>query len=97
MLSKSTLNHYAMHYPDAADDLFAWHDLIKKSDFTNFAELRNIVPSVSIVNSIYLVFNIRGGRYRLITTVWFEGKQLFVKRLLPHKEYDRWSDEQRKK
>lgn len=96
VIAKSRLNQLSFQYPDAAQDLQAWYDLIRKSDFDNFAQLRRVVNSVSLVNG-QLVFNIRGNRYRLIVTVFWGGKQLYVKSLLTHKAYDAWSAEQRRR
>jgi len=36
-----------------------------------------------------LVFNLAHNRYRLITTVFFATREIYVKDLLTHKEYDR--------
>jgi mRNA interferase HigB len=36
-----------------------------------------------------LVFNLGHNRYRLITTVFFATREIYVKTLLTHKEYDR--------
>jgi mRNA interferase HigB len=96
IIARATLRGYAADYPDAAQDLEAWHTLISKSDFANFAELRNIVATASLVNSEWLVFNIRGNRYRLITRVHFGTKVIFVKDFLTHQAYDAWSAARRK-
>jgi mRNA interferase HigB len=36
-----------------------------------------------------LVFNIRGNRYRLIATVFYPARTIYLKALLTHHEYDR--------
>jgi mRNA interferase HigB len=36
-----------------------------------------------------LIFNLRGSAYRLIATVHFASKTIYVKALLSHAEYDR--------
>jgi mRNA interferase HigB len=36
-----------------------------------------------------LVFNIRANRYRLIATVFYPARTIYLKALLTHKEYDR--------
>lgn len=96
VIAKASIRAYGEQYPDAAAELLDWHTLMTKNDFSNFAELRAISPNVSIVNSEWLVFNIRGNRYRLITRVHFPTKTIYVKDFLTHREYDAWSDERRR-
>ncbi len=96
IIARATLREYAEAHPDAAGDLEDWYTLMSKSDFATFAELRTIVATASLVNSEWLVFNIRGNRYRLITRVHFGTKVIFVKDFLTHQAYDAWSDARRR-
>ena len=38
------------------------------------------------------VFNIGGNKYRLITSIWYRGRQVHIKMVLTHPEYskDKW-------
>lgn len=42
----------------------------------------------------YLVFNIRGNRYRLIVAADFARKTFWVKHFMTHADYDRWTPAQ---
>lgn len=96
IIARATLRRYAAAYPDAAQALEDWYTLMSKSDFANFAELKQILATVSLVNAEWLVFNIRGNRYRLITRVHFGTRVIFVKDFLTHQAYDIWSGGRRK-
>ena len=45
-------------------------------------------PSADLVGEV-LIFDIGRNRYRLIATVFFAGREIYVKALLTHQEYDR--------
>lgn len=97
IIAKNTLKKFAAQFPDAEKELMAWHDLASKATIDSFAAAQAIDPKVSLVNGEYLVFDVRGGHYRLITKVYFPSVTIYVKAFLTHKDYDKWSDEMRKK
>jgi len=39
----------------------------------------------------FTVFNIAGNKYRLITTVHYGSKSVFIRWMLTHSEYDKWT------
>lgn len=75
----------------------AWHAVTSKATVDSFAAAQAVDPKVSLVNSEFLVFDVRGGNYRLITKVHFPSATIYVKKFLTHKDYDKWTDEMRKK
>ena len=96
IISRPTLHKYMQDHPDAADALKGWETTITDLSFNSFAELRAQVPNVDYVNSTYLVFNINGNAYRLITLVRWSRPTLFLKEFMTHREYNVWSDATRK-
>ena len=90
VIAKRTLLAYGQQYPDALDPLLKWFEVCRKSDFTCFADVQAVFGFVSWVAPEYLIFNIRGNHYRLITTVDFEYGKIRVKEFLTHTEYDDW-------
>ena len=51
-------------------------------------DVRRSFPDADQVGEA-LVFNIRGNRYRLIATVFYPARTIYLKALLTHNEYDR--------
>lgn len=90
VLAKKTLLQFAAQYPEAHVALLAWFDLASKAEFTSFAEVRAVFPTASWVGPEYIVFNIKGNHFRLITTVDFTFRKIRVKAFMRHSEYDRW-------
>lgn len=58
------------------------------SEWTCLADIRKEFPSANLIGEA-LVFNLCGNRYRLIATVYFAAREIYVKALMTHKEYDR--------
>src|ERR1035438_6651668 len=54
----------------------------------NIQDIRQVFPDADQLGQV-LVFNIRHNRYRLIATVFYRSRTIYIKALLMHKEYDR--------
>jgi mRNA interferase HigB len=82
-------------YPDAADEIKAWAEIVEAVRWRNFAEIRSWFGDADYVDG-YVIFNIRRNRYRLITVVHYakttRGMQteghVYVRSFLTHKEYN---------
>ena len=62
---------------------------LPKTDFANVSELRSSFSnSVDSVGN-KTVFNIGGNKYRLIASIHFNRKKVYIRRILTHVEYDK--------
>lgn len=83
---------------DAAESLRAWVKVVEGSAWQNIAEVHLTYPSADGValasGTIVTVFNIRGNRYRLLTSVSYRAQLVTIVELLTHAEYskDKWKD-----
>jgi mRNA interferase HigB len=75
-------------WPNTATALDAWYRLVSKLEPKDFAEMKRIFPSVDKVGDKH-VFDIGGNKLRLIATVDYRFKKVFIRAVLDHKEYDR--------
>jgi len=75
-------------YPESASALDGWYRVIKKNEFRGFAELKKSFNSVDKVGELF-VFDIAGNKLRLITTIHFQRKKIYIRHILTHKEYDK--------
>ena len=86
-------------YKDAADELKKWRRTVKAARRSRFEEVKSIFTDADDVGD-YVVFNIRGNRYKLITVIHYskviKGKQtkghVHIRSFLTHKEYDNQAD-----
>lgn len=74
-------------YPESASALDGWYRVIKKNQFSHFAELKKCFNSVDKVEQ-YFVFNIAGNKLRLIASIHFQRRKVYIRHILTHTEYD---------
>lgn len=87
-ISRKLLREFWAKYPDSKEPLIRWHQIVGRTDFASFAELRQTFPSADKVDR-YIVFNIAGNKYRLVTSVHFNRRKIYIRHVLTHAEYDR--------
>jgi mRNA interferase HigB len=73
---------------DISEEVADWFKSATAARWDNIQDVRLTFPDADLVGQV-LVFNIRHNRYRLIATVFFPSRTIYVKALLTHKEYDR--------
>jgi mRNA interferase HigB len=86
--SKRGLLKLAKKHPAATEQLTDWYRTAHKAEWVRLEDVREKFPSADQIGDV-LVFNICHNDYRLISTVDYPTKRIFVKALLSHKEYDR--------
>ena len=75
-------------YKEAASALDGWYRLMKSNEFRSFAELKEVFGSVDKVDQLY-VFNVGGNKLRIVASILFDRKKVFIRHVLTHKEYDK--------
>jgi len=75
-------------WPHSATALDAWYRLMSKEEPKDFAAMKQLFPSVDKVGDKH-VFDIGGNKLRLIATVDYTYRKVFIRAVLDHKEYDR--------
>nr|WP_295714042.1 type II toxin-antitoxin system HigB family toxin [uncultured Halomonas sp.] len=75
-------------WPQSATALDAWFRIMKGSEPQSFAEMKEIFPATDKVGSLH-VFDIGGNKIRLIATVHYRAKRVFIRHILDHPEYDK--------
>ncbi|BAU14460.1 hypothetical protein LEP3755_50070 [Leptolyngbya sp. NIES-3755] len=89
VISRSTLRKYWEEHPTTSKPgLLLWYERITKNDFAGLNELRQIFPSADEVGN-FVVFNIAGNNYRLITYIDWAAQLVFIRAVLTHAEYDK--------
>jgi mRNA interferase HigB len=94
VISEKALREFWATYPDAEAPLRAWHRIVEHSTWQNFADLRATYASADQVGK-FTIFNIGGNKYRLIAHIHFNRQKVFVRHVLPHKQYTAgaWKEE----
>ena len=88
VISRKTLRQFWAQHPDSEHALARWFKIMQRHDFTNFEALRATFPTTDKVGD-FIVLNIGGNKYRLITAIHFNRRKVYIRHLLTHQEYDR--------
>ena len=91
IISKKTLKDFyeQSKYSDSKNALEAWHKEVLKLDWNSPNEIKAMYRSASIIRDTKVVFNISGNKYRLIVTINYHAKIVFIKFIGTHKQYDK--------
>jgi mRNA interferase HigB len=93
VVSFKRLREFFATHRDSESSLNAWFRTVKKVNWQTLSELRQTYPSADLVGR-YVVFNISGNKYRLISRIVYRSQTVFVIAVLTHKEYDlgKWKE-----
>ena len=91
IISKKMLKDFyeQSKYHDSKNALESWHKEVLKLDWNNPNEIKGMYRNASVVGDTKVVFNIAGNKYRLIVTINYYTKIVFVKFIGTHKQYDK--------
>jgi mRNA interferase HigB len=89
IITKKALEEYAKKDPELAKALRIWYGLAKRAKWNNPLDIRAFDPKASILPNNRVVFNILGGRYRLVAAIRYKSKVLFIRFVGSHVEYDK--------
>lgn len=88
IISRKKLLEAGERHGDLLAPLDIWYRIAKKATWQNLVEVRRQLPTADLVGS-FLIFNIKGNTYRLITEVFFASQVILVRYVLTHAEYDK--------
>jgi mRNA interferase HigB len=93
IITRKRLNEFAAKYPETENALAQWYESVKKNDFHNFADLREMFPAADQVGKL-TVFNVGGNKVRLIAAIHYNRKKVYIRAVLTHPEYDegKWKE-----
>ena len=78
VIAKTALAKFSKDYPQASDALLKWYDIVKKSDWSNFSDLRQDFGSADAVGNDRYVFNIKGNNFRIVVLIIFKTRTVFI-------------------
>lgn len=99
IIKESALTAAARLHPDAGPGLDAWRQILRAARWKTLPEVRATYPHADAVlvasGRNVIVFNLGGGKYRLIAALHYDRGIAYVLRFLTHADYDkaRWKSE----
>lgn len=88
VIAKTAVVAFWKRYPDAESPLQVWYRLMEKGSFEDFNALRATFASVDYVEGL-TVFDMGGNKYRLIASIHYNRRKVYIRAVLTHAEYDR--------
>ena len=91
ILGQLTLQEAARKHADVTNALVMWRAAVAAATWTSLTDLKAHFPSADYVPP-FIVFNVKGNRYRLVTLIDFGEQTVVVREVLTHAAYSkgRW-------
>lgn len=90
IISKATLRTFWEHHPPSASPLKTWFALVSAAEWRSPADVKTMFGrTVDFVADNRIIFDIGGNKYRLIVRVSYEYRQVLIKFVGTHAEYDK--------
>ncbi|WYL93190.1 MAG: type II toxin-antitoxin system HigB family toxin [Gloeotrichia echinulata IR180] len=96
IITETRLKKACEKHPDAEPSIRVWKKLVKAQDWNSFTDVK--ASSVFAPDQVknFVIFNIGGNKYRLITCINYQTKVIYIREFLTHAEYDKdkWKNDE---
>lgn len=94
MIARRTLREFWERVPDAEGALVAWFQEATAADWKEPSDIKLRYASASFLPGDRVVFNIKGNKYRLVVSIWYPGRAVYIRFVGTHAQYDRINAEE---
>lgn len=88
VVTKRRLQEFWTRHPRAKVSLEAWYRSVRQAEWTGPQDVRADFNSADFVADNRVIFNVGGNNYRVVVRVSYTFKQVLVKFVGTHAEYD---------
>ena len=88
-MGKNVLSSFGAKYPPARKAVTNWVQVVEAAQWNTLTDLKSTFTSADYV-APYVVFNVGGNKYRVITLVEFALKLVQIEHAFTHEQYNRW-------
>lgn len=88
IIARSTLNRFWEEYRDGENGLKAWCLEVRKEVWNTPGDAKRKYGNASFIANNRVIFNICGNKYRLLCWIKYDKKEVYVKFIGTHKQYD---------
>jgi len=92
IIRKLKLQSFWQSHQQARKLLEKWVQVVEEAEWRNWSQLKSTFRKADLVQAktnTYVVFDIGGNKYRLVTIVNFRGQIVIVEVALTHRQYDK--------
>jgi mRNA interferase HigB len=87
LISRKAIVEAASRHSEWGASLNAWYKIAKNADWKTFSDVRASWKNSDVVGR-FVVFDISHNRCRLIATIKYKWRIVYIRRVLSHAEYD---------
>jgi mRNA interferase HigB len=87
IVSRKAIREATAEHSEWGASLNAWYKIASDADWKSFADVRNSWKNSDLVER-FVVFDISHNRCRLIATIKYRWRMVYIRRILGHAEYD---------
>ncbi|MDB9455000.1 type II toxin-antitoxin system HigB family toxin [Dolichospermum circinale CS-534/05] len=88
VISRKKLRDFCQEHANSCEILDDWYITASKADWRNLVQVQSVYPQAEAVGN-FTVFNIKGNKYRLISSINYDKQVIYIKYVLTHAEYDK--------
>ena len=88
VISRKKLRDFCQEHANSCEILDDWYITASKADWRNLVQVESVYPKAEAVGN-FTVFNIKGNKYRLISSINYDKQVIYIKYVLTHAEYDK--------
>ena len=94
IVSRKAIREATAKHSEWGASLDGWFKIARGANWESFAEVRNSWRNSDVVGR-FVVFDISHNRCRLIATINYKWKMVYIRQILSHAEYDEkdWEEE----
>ena len=89
VIAKKILRDFWKKHSDSEEQLKTWFKEASKANWNNPNDIKDEYIKASILKNSRVVFNICGNKYRLIVSINYERKWIFIRFIGTHRDYDK--------
>jgi mRNA interferase HigB len=89
VIARKNLESFWRRHPETEQPLRAWLPAVRTGGWTSMDAVVRTYSKASPINAERCVFDICGGKYRLIVAFKFSARVVFIKFIGTHAQYDR--------
>ena len=86
IVSRKAIRDATAKHSEWGASLNAWYKITKDADWKNFAEVRNSWKNSDVVGG-FVVFDVGNNKCRLIATIKYKWRMVYIRHILSHAEY----------
>lgn len=90
VVGREKLEQFGASHADVRDQLQSWLNEARAAEWRTPYDIKERYRSASIIGGKNVVFDIKGGNYRLWTLVDYQRQVVLIKAVGTHREYNKW-------